>query len=533
MSASWYNYAQGGTLNGVESIYATHQAYYGKAGTQISGGKAPTKNSAAQSNGTAGAFGKGGYGGANATTATYGGGGGGGSGYYGGSGGSGMSEGSTAGASGSSYISGYAGVNSVEEGDTITHTNQTLHYSGKYFIGGKMLEGQNEGNGYAKITYVGTKPEKKTTKLNNVRYIKNCIYGNTDSDDNHWIEVQAIKDGVNIAKGKSVTGNYSARSDKPYTLITDGDLTSDKYATTVNAGSNEQIAGFVNECITVDLGATYDLDELAVWNYFGDQRRYYDNITSVSSDNKEYTEVIDEASIETSNGHRINAYTNTYNGYIQDGLVLWYDGYANTGTRRNATTTTWKDLSGTGNNVTINGATWNYNYLSFDGVNDYAYKTSGAVYNIDKEHTIEVLLKPRKVASSHQSIFNTVNTGTGVLQYGALWISGNQLRYETADGSANHISQELTLTTNDLNKYFLMTNIRDDKTYKTYNQGNLIKEDITTWNAKTPNPAIYIGKASSYYFQGKIYSIRVYNKALTEEEMLHNYNYDKEKFIIE
>ena len=533
MSASWYNYAQGGTLHGVESINANYQVYYGKVATQISGGKAPTKNSSAQSNGTAGSFGKGGYGGANATTATYGGGGGGGSGYYGGSGGSGLDNGSTAGASGSSYISGYAGVNSIEESTTITHTNQTLHYSGKYFIGGKMLEGQNEGNGYAKITYVGTKPEKKTNKLDNVRYIKNCIYGNTDIDDNHWIEVQAIKDGVNIAKGKSVTGNYQARSDRPYTLITDGDLTSDKYATTVNSGDSEQIKGFVNECITVDLGKEYDLDELAVWNLTYEQRRYYDNITSVSGDNSNWTKVIDEASIETSNGHRINAYANTYNGYIQDGLVVWYDGYANTGTIRNADATTWKDLSGNNNNVTLSGATWNYNYLSFDGVNDYAYKTSGVKYNIDKGHTIEVLFKPGKITSSYQSIFNTVDIGTAVLQYGSLWISGNQLRYEIADGSANHISQELTLTTNDLNKYFLMTNIRDNKTYKTYNQGSLIKEDQITWNARTPNPAIYIGKASSYYFQGRIYSIRVYNKALTEEEMLHNYNYDKEKFIIE
>ena len=387
-----------------------------------------------------------------------------------------------------------------------------------------MLEGQNEGNGYAKITYVGEKPRRKTTKLNNVRYIKNCTNYNTYNNGNHWYELQAIKDGINVAKGKAVTGTTTENSSYPYSRITDGDITIGQYAAPTTY-SNDQ-------CITVDLGKEYDLDELAVWNYFGDQRRYYDNITSVSSDNKEYTEVIDEASIETSNGHRINAYTNTYNGYIQDGLVLWYDGYANTGTLRNALATTWKDLSGTGNNVTINGATWNYNYLSFDGVNDYAYKTSGAVYNITKEHTIEVLFKPGKIASSYQSIFNTVNIGTPVLQYGALWISGNQLRYETADGSANHISQELTLTTNDLNKYFLMTNIRDDKTYKTYNQGNLIKEDITTWNAKTPNPAIYIGKASSYYFQGRIYSIRVYNKALTEDEILHNYYYDIEKFNI-
>ena len=511
----------GGALFGGDALQANTYCYqYGTGGTQISGGQGPNCE-----NGTSSSYylnGQFGIGNNNGDTS-------GGGGYYGGGGGH---HGAAAG--GSSYISGYAGVNSVEESATITHTNQTLHYSGKYFIGGKMLEGQNEGNGYAKITYVGTKPEKKTTKLDNVRYIKNCIYGNTNIDDNHWVEVQAIKDGVNIAKGKSVTGNYSARSDRPYTLITDGDLTSDKYATTVNSGSNEQITGFVNECITVDLGKEYDLDELAIWNLTYEQRRYYDNITSVSSDNKEYTEVIDEASIETSNGHRINAYTDTYNGYIQDDLVLWYDGYANTGTIRNAFATTWKDLSGTGNDVTINGATWNYNYLSFDGVNDYAYKTSGAVYNITKEHTIEVLFKPEKIASSYQSIFNTVDSGTGVSQYGSLWItSGNQLRYETADGSANNLSQGLGLNSDDVNKKYLMTNIRDDKTYKTYNQGNLIKEDITTWNARTPNPAIYIGKAASYYFQGKIYSIRVYNKALTEDEILHNYLYDVEKFNIE
>lgn len=90
----------------------------------------------------------------------------------------------------------------------------------------------------------------------------------------------------------------------------------------------------------------YDLDEVALWNYFGDPRSYYNNKTYVSKDNSNWTEILNEASIETSNGHRINAYTNTYNGYVSDGLVLWYDGYANTGADRNYTSTTWKDLSG-------------------------------------------------------------------------------------------------------------------------------------------------------------------------------------------
>ena len=129
--------------------------------------------------------------------------------------------------------------------------------------------------------------------------------------------------------------------------------------------------------------------------------------------------------------------------------------------------------------------------------------------------------------------YSRVNTGAGISQYGSLWISSaNSLRYETADGSANNLYQGLELNSDDVNKKYLMTNVRNDKNYKTYNLMNLLDEDTVTWNARTPNPAIFIG-GSTYYFNGEIYSIRVYNKALTEDEILHNYNYDKEKFNLE
>ena len=58
-----------------------------------------------------------------------------------------------------------------------------------------MIEGQNKGNGYAKIKYIGDKPKRKNANLNNVRYIKDCISYNTRNNNNHWGEIQAIKDG--------------------------------------------------------------------------------------------------------------------------------------------------------------------------------------------------------------------------------------------------------------------------------------------------------------------------------------------------
>ena len=80
-----------------------------------------------------------------------------------------------------------------------------------------------------------------------------------------------------------------------------------------------------------------------------------------------------------------------------------------------------------------------------------------------------------------------------------------------------------------------MTNIRNDRNYKLYNKGLFINELNYAFDARMPNPAIYIGgiSTSSYFFNGEIYSIRVYNRALTKDELLHNYLYDVEKFNLE
>ena len=534
-----YTFGSGGTLYGKDPIFSTYQSYLGNGGTQTSGGAAPTKFSSAQSNGTAGSFGKGGAGGASSSSATSGSGSGGGSGYYGGSGASGLSIGTWPGGGGSSYISGYAGVNSVEENATITHTNQTLHYSGKYFIGGKMLEGQNEGNGYAKITYVREKPEKKTTKLDNVRYIKNCTSYNTANNGNHWIEVQAIKDGVNIAKGKSVTGTTTQNASYPYSRITDGDITYDNYAAT---SSNSK-----NQCVTVDLGDTYDLDEVAVWNYFGDPRSYYDNITSVSSDNNSWTEIIDEASIETSNGHRINAYTDTYNGYIQDNLTLWLDGYANTGTTHAYSSTTWKDLSGTGYNASGTGARFYKDY--YLTTESAALSTSIApntVLSNTKDWTISARFSVKQLPKTETTVGNT-GAIFGAGYYGGVgifWVrKGTSDLYTIDVGKRTNNYYMIALDDYTIGTKHNLTIVHDytHKKITIYNNAEKIYEsslestDAYPYITEMGNVGINKnqtigGNYTRSYSQLRMFKAQIYSKALTEEEVLHNYNYDTEKF---
>ncbi len=225
---------------------------------------------------------------------------------------------------GSSFISGYAGVNAVlQTGGTTsnpTPSYTTKHYSNKYFINGVMIAGNaqmpshtgtstmigNSGHGYAKITKL-TKPEKTNSNLNSVRYIKDCTNGSTSNAGNYWVEIQAIKDGVNIAKGKTVTGSLStgtlAITNSQY--IVDGDITHNRYGSA---------AGIGIRCVTVDLGSTYDLDEVVVWHFYNDSRTTYNNTLSVGATNKTNLTSLDKilinnkSTLSSSQGQRFSAY---------------------------------------------------------------------------------------------------------------------------------------------------------------------------------------------------------------------------------
>jgi len=206
-----------------------------------------------------------------------------------------------------SAISGYAGdvfyAAIDESGFPLIGTSEnTLHHSGKYFIDGKIKYKENSGAGKVTITYAGL-VEKTNAKLNNVRYIKDCIAGSTVDGWNAWSEIQAIKNGSNLALKKTISG-ITADSSSTGTLfkLVDGFLMPDIY---VNSSSGNS---YTNECAIVDLGSAQDLDEIAVWHRWNDGRTYYDNVTYVSSDNSTWTEVINQTIPESIDGKRVSAY---------------------------------------------------------------------------------------------------------------------------------------------------------------------------------------------------------------------------------
>ena len=292
----------GGTLYGIDGI--SHLAVIGVENTgnvkYNGGGATQTSGGSGATGATSGEFGYGGNFGAytDGHRGSYGGGG-----YYGG-GGSTWHSGS---GGGSSFISGYAGVNAIASVNDRTPTNNTLHYSGKYFIDSNMEEDINEGNGKAKITYISKeKPERKNKKLNGIRYIQDCTNGNSINVGSHWVELQAIYQGKNVAKGKTITAVSNVGTSYgtgTITSIVDGDIDSSQYS---EFGESRQ-------CITVDLGQTYDLDEITTWHYWIDNRTYYEHTTFVSSDNVNWTSVTQPTKEESNKGYRINAYESESN----------------------------------------------------------------------------------------------------------------------------------------------------------------------------------------------------------------------------
>ena len=113
-----------------------------------------------------------------------------------------------------------------------------------------------------------------------VRYIRDWANGSSANTSNHWYEIQAYSNGVNVARNKSVTTNGTATS---LTAAVDGS-SSGTYANT----------GVGYHHLTVDLGQIYyDISEIKIWKYWNDGRTYRKTKTEVSSDGSTWFTIFD------------------------------------------------------------------------------------------------------------------------------------------------------------------------------------------------------------------------------------------------
>jgi prepilin-type N-terminal cleavage/methylation domain-containing protein len=219
-----------------------------------------------------------------------------------------------------------------------------------------------------------------------------------------------------------------------------------------------------------------------------------------------------------SNGEYEYSYLPT--NYVTDGLVLWYDAIMH-----GDTLNTWQDRSGNNNHGTLTNfnhtvsSGWQTNHLKFDGTNDHA---NTSALGVRSNLTFEMLLL--KTSTSDISWTQGANT---IIIYG----SGNTYIASNTGNASNGTT--FTVANNSIYLLTVVYNIVSQKAYY-YLNGSLVKEVNLPVNSATftfnNGQNLFTNYNRSTFLAGNLYSTRFYDKALTNEEIIQNYNIDRDRF---
>lgn len=204
--------------------------------------------------------------------------------------------------------------------------------------------------------------------------------------------------------------------------------------------------------------------------------------------------------------------------YITDGLLLHYDGINNTGNGHDSTTTTWVDLSGNGNDATITGGTWENNSVKFTVAStENGIKTNNN-FPLNFSQTMNVVFKYTEIDGIDPVLGSRTDYTDGFF----LWNHTDNLRIDTK-GESTRISVGSRL---DANTDYNITVTFSGTDVKVYRNG-VLDTTTTFTTASLDFPLTIFTAAEQSNSLGNVYSVKVYNRALTDAEVLQNYKMDK------
>jgi hypothetical protein len=218
---------------------------------------------------------------------------------------------------------------------------------------------------------------------------------------------------------------------------------------------------------------------------------------------------------------------------VRDGLVLYLDAansksYPGSGT-------TWFDLSGNENNGTlVNGVGFdnaNKGALTFDGTDDFV--NCGNSVTLKPEFiSIEAWVK---INPGQGLSFICGGGTTGAIGY---WVgistSNNTIRFSCrTEGDNNGAQYSVTLSESITQRNLHIVATYSGQAVKIFlNSKEVFSESLTTKinYAGIENDNIHIGdigsagSRSDRFFEGNIFNIKIYNRALAESEIKQNFN---------
>jgi hypothetical protein len=212
-------------------------------------------------------------------------------------------------------------------------------------------------------------------------------------------------------------------------------------------------------------------------------------------------------------------------GIVTNGLVLNLDAaktdsYPGTGT-------TWRDLSGNGNNGTLtNGPTFSgigkQASIVFDGVDDYV--NLGNPSNLQfgtGDFTISIWVYPKVVSYG----INDQGTLLSKDYFGIeLYIYQTKFRAYIG-GTSNSISAEITTLT--ANTWYNFVLSRSNYFCTSYVNSVLDGSRLNSSNINNPGVNYSVGRrtgSSALTFNGYIPTVQIYNRSLSQTEVTQNFN---------
>ena len=218
--------------------------------------------------------------------------------------------------------------------------------------------------------------------------------------------------------------------------------------------------------------------------------------------------------------------------YVTDGLILYYDAVNNTGNGHSNTETTWKDLSGNGNDLALSNfdntttSGWSENALNFDGIDDF-----GAISTLAQTLQGDVTISTR-IYSQNANNYRGIYGNYQETDYG---ISGMLAQYQDGLMRIGYNSNIVEINSDLITNKELTLTIQMGACIgtKVYINGNLVGEKHTDSDSAQPEADFWIGKSfntTDRYFLGKMNNFMVYNRLLSDAEIKQNYGVDEAKY---
>lgn len=207
---------------------------------------------------------------------------------------------------------------------------------------------------------------------------------------------------------------------------------------------------------------------------------------------------------------------------------------------------TWTDLTGNGNNGTINGATWssaNGGIFDFDGSNDTVQIAHNASLSLSTsaQRTVQVWFNTDAIPALNAQvpIIGKLSSSFAFDGYWAGMFSNGGVMRCTTNGAAVQRISNSTLTIS-AGTWYLMTFISQitstSNTTKLYiNSTEYITATHGTDSYTESNPLYlgYIGSGvGSLYFNGKIGACYFYTRGLSAAEVTQNFDATKTRFSL-